>query len=229
MNILKHTVLLGLFWALTNVTLSQSYSITPNDTVELTGMKEDLQSLMISQLNTSSDTIRLKWQKVSEVVPSNWDATICDNAICYGNLVDSGRMTSTAPGSTSFLLLHVTAHVNYGTAVVRYSVWNPAAGTHRDTLTFIVNVTATSGISANISNPDFKVYPNPVISNFLITSTLETGFTFKITDMLGTEVQSGNTMSKSSVVSSDGLSNGLYVITLLDGNNILSTHKIIKE
>jgi hypothetical protein len=68
-----------------------------------------------------------------------------------------------------------------------------------------------------------------VISNFLITSTLETGFTFKITDMLGTEVQSGNTMSKSSVVSSDGLSNGLYVITLLDGNNILSTHKIIKE
>ncbi|MBS1683989.1 MAG: T9SS type A sorting domain-containing protein [Bacteroidetes bacterium] len=229
MNFLKSTVLLGLMLALTNISVAQSYSITPNDTAEISGMKEDLLSLMISQLNTSNDTIRLKWQKVSEVVPANWDATICDNAICYGNLVDSGRMTSTAPGATSFLLLHVTAHVNSGTAIVRYAVWNPVVGTHRDTLTFIVNASATTGISEADRFSDMRMYPNPVTDVLQVTTDREAGFEIRVTDISGKQVRVSKTSSSSLSVSTKDLPAGFYYVTLWDNNTTISTHKIIKE
>ncbi len=228
MNLLKHIVLLGLCLALTNIAVSQSFYETPNDTVELTGMKEDLQSLMISQLNTSADTIRVKWQKVSEAVPSNWDATICDNSICYASLVDSGRMIPTAPGATSFLLLHVTAHVNFGTAIVRYAVWDETTPAQRDTLTFIVHITATAGITGANDASGIRIYPNPVTNILQIRSDLGTDITFRVTDLSGKEVQRGSMISSVSV-STDGLPSGCYFVTFLDRSKILSTHKIIKE
>ncbi len=228
MSFLKPAIFLGLFLALTNIAVSQSYSVTPNDTSEMTGMKEDLQSLMISQLNTSSDTIRLKWKKVSEVVPANWDATICDNAICYGSLVDSGQMTKTAPGATSFLLLHVTAHVNYGTAIVRYAVWDVTTPAQRDTLTFIVNVTATAGIADASDISTVMLYPNPVNNTLQITSNLQTGFAYIVTDLSGREVQRGNALSSSFSLSTANFPQGSYLVTLSD-NNTICTHKIIKE
>src|SRR5262245_48617705 len=115
---------------------SQSYTLSPGDSISSSGLLADLAILSIEQHNQSVDTLVLKWQKVSESVPAYWDAAVCDNRMCYTTLEDTGTMIPVAPGNFGFLQLHVTPHVNLGTAVVRYEVWDSSNVALRDTLTF---------------------------------------------------------------------------------------------
>src|SRR5215203_24908 len=128
---------------------SQSYLIMPGDSVQFTGVFDHLQTLSIQQVNTSADTIQLAWRKVSESVPSNWEALVCDNVMCYTSLVDSGTMNPVMPGDYGFVLLHITPHNNYGTAVVRYAVWDIDNSSTKDTLTYILSLDSVSSISEN--------------------------------------------------------------------------------
>ena len=60
--------------AATEFSFSQSFLLVPNDSISITGILEDLQTLSILQQNNSTDTLHLKWQKISENVPLLWEA-----------------------------------------------------------------------------------------------------------------------------------------------------------
>src|SRR5262245_50787791 len=71
---------------------AQSYSVSPNDSI-VTDVPFDEQTILdILQNNLLSDTLWLSWQKINAVVPSGWQALICDNNTCYGDLKDNGNM-----------------------------------------------------------------------------------------------------------------------------------------
>jgi len=151
MKKLKQTVLVVVsMFAATTFSFSQSYSITPNDTFVVNAMMEDLETLTIKQVNNIADTLYLQWEKVSESVPDRWEASVCDNQFCYATLIDSGSMNPIFPNDYSFLLLHITAHVIYGTATIRYAVWDVNFPKLKDTVTFIMNVNAAGITKANI-------------------------------------------------------------------------------
>jgi hypothetical protein len=173
----KHLILLvAAILVATNITLSQTFTNAPNDTIQMTGMMEDLETLSIQQINNSSNAIQLKWKKVSQSVPANWEASVCDNAICYTSLVNTGTMNPVNPADYGLLLLHITPHVNYGTAIIRYAVWDTINAAMKDTLTYILTVDATSGISAEKNKKTFNIFPNPSKENINIISNLHTGF-----------------------------------------------------
>lgn len=157
MNVLKNLFLLvATTSAASNMCLAQNYSITPNDTFWLAGQMEDFQTLTITQHNTSGKTITLTWRKVSESIPSKWDALVCDNQVCYATLVDSGTMNPILPNDSAFLFVKITGHVNYGTAVIRYALWdidNPAL---KDTLTFILTIDKISAIEKGMDKYGFS-------------------------------------------------------------------------
>lgn len=70
MKIIKKIVLsVAAILAATDISFTQSFSNTPNDTINMVGMMEDLETLSIEQLNISPNAITLKWKKVSESVP----------------------------------------------------------------------------------------------------------------------------------------------------------------
>ncbi|MEO8087154.1 MAG: multicopper oxidase domain-containing protein [Bacteroidota bacterium] len=163
--------------------IAQTYTISPDDTIQLTGVFEDLQTLSISQINNSADTLNLMWRKISESVPSNWNATVCDNSICYTTLVDSGSMNPVLPFDYGFILLHITPHVSYGTAKIRYSVWDINNPGSIDTLTFILTVKAGNPLfippllsgtnfSLNIQNGVTQFYPGVNTPTFGINGPL---------------------------------------------------------
>ena len=162
--------------AATDFSFAQSFSNTPNDTINIVGMMEDLETLSIRQQNISANTIILKWKKVSENVPALWEASVCDNSFCNTSLVDSGMMNLVLPNDFGLLLLHITPHVNYGTATVRYAVWDIANPTLKDTLTYILTVSATSGIADVENKNTFSIFPNPAKENINIITKLQTGF-----------------------------------------------------
>ncbi len=226
----KHIVLLvAVILAATDISIAQSYINTPNDTLNITGMMEDLETLNIRQLNNSTNTINLKWKKVSESVPANWEASVCDNTICYTSLVDSGTMNPVIPGDYGFILLHITPHVNYGTAIVRYAVWDITNDANKDTLTYILTVNETSGIDAAANKKNFSIYPNPANNNIYIISNLQSGFEFLITDIAGKKMMGGIAKENSIAIITTNFPNGIYNISVIDNNKKNNTKKIILQ
>ena len=138
--------------AVTNFAVGQNYAIIPNDSIEITGVLEDLQTLSIQQENAISDTIYLGWEKVSAIVPEFWEASVCDNSLCYASLLDSGLMNPVFPGEYGLLLIHCTPHVMGGTAIIRYCVWDLSDPDNKDTLTYTLHVITTETIDGNPQN-----------------------------------------------------------------------------
>lgn len=199
---------------------AQTYSIVPNDTISVYGVFEDLETLIIQQHNNSTSTINLKWEKVSESVPASWVATVCDNSVCYPSLVDSGMMNPVSPAGDGFLLLHVTPRLNYGTAIIRYSVWDDASPAVKDTLTFIIIADPTAGISDTENKFTFSIYPNPATDRINITSNLQQGFRYLISDALGKEVEKGFSSTNSFLVAMENFPDGIYRVTILSESNL---------
>lgn len=213
--------------AATDISFAQSYSNVPNDTINKVGMMEDLETLSIQQLNNTSGSIQLKWKKVSELVPANWDANVCDNAFCNTSLVDSGTMNPVHPTEYGLLLLHITPHITYGTAIIRYAVWDVANPSLKDTLTYILTVNATSGIAEAENKNAFRVFPNPAKENINIISKVQTGFQFLITDVSGKEIEKGISKTNSISVSTESLPNGLYTVSIFIENKIINTKQFL--
>lgn len=228
MNAMKQIILSAatLFLAADN-SFAQTFSNTPNDSVQMTGMLEDLETLSIQQLNISSDTIHLKWKKVSESVPALWEVLICDNSICHTSLVDSGMMNPVIPGDYGLLLLHIIPHVNYGTAIIRYAVWDVANATNKDTLTYILTVNTALGITGTEYQNDVRIFPNPANHTINIITSLQTGFIFSIADFSGKEIQTGISKTNAIVASLINIPDGAYNISISENKETLLTKKII--
>ncbi|MBP7388752.1 MAG: T9SS type A sorting domain-containing protein [Chitinophagales bacterium] len=226
MKTLKHIILsVAAILAATDFSFSQSYSITPNDTFEVVGYLEDLQTLTISQQNNTADTLYFQWKKVSESVPANWEASVCDNEVCYVSLVDSGTTNPVFPTEAGFILLHVTPHVNYGTAIIRYAIWDINNPILKDTLTFITTATAPSAITETGSKSTFATFPNPANNNINIQFSDNEEYNMAIFNPLGQWIFSGVFTANSQLSTANWL-NGIYTISISD-NKSSFTKKII--
>lgn len=215
--------------AATDISFAQTFSLTPNDSININGVLEDVQTLSIQQPNISNDTITLKWKKVSESVPLLWDASVCDNHFCNTSLVDSGMMNPVVPLDYGLLLVHITPHVNYGTAVIRYVVWDIANPTLKDTLTYILTSNATSGIAETENKNAFSIFPNPANQNINIISNLQTSFQFFITDVSGKEIEKGISKTNSAFISTQNFVDGIYSVYIFTENKNSITKKFIVQ
>ncbi len=228
MNVVKHIVIsVAAIIVTTVVSFGQRYSLTPNDTVRIIGTMEDLETLSIQQVNISIDTITLKWEKISESVPAKWEANVCDNSFCNTSLVDSGTMKPIIPNEYGLLLLHITPHVEFGTAIVRYVVWDSANPSVKDTLTYILTVVETLGISKGENRYSFSIFPNPANDNIIITFDNQAISSFSITDITGTVIQTGISEAKMKSVSVGNISNGIYFISIFDQKKCTGSKRFI--
>lgn len=224
MNVIKYIALAVVAFAAATA-YSQKFRNSPNDTIEFFSQMEDMETLTITQSNISSDTITLKWQKVSADVPAGWEASVCDNVYCYTSLVDSGRMYRQAPAEAGFLLLHITGHVNYGTAVVRYAVWDENDPVKRDTLTFIMHIYGAGTL--NNFNTDFVIYPNPARDVVNIYHPKLLSPSFSIVDSKGRTIMNGE-LNGSRNIHLHQIPAGTYRIILSSGEYKYSKQLIIE-
>jgi hypothetical protein len=148
MKFFKYWILIATALALNSVGSAQtSFNNSPNDTIvdwlplEVTGRYP------IIQTARSADTLHLRYKKLDVQLPGGWSAHACDPYNCYTVLVDSGCMPTVLPGSQGILTVYVSPSHTYGTGIIRYTIWDSAAPTQVDTLTWIVH-TKTTGITS---------------------------------------------------------------------------------
>lgn len=221
---IKKYFLASLVFAQVYIASAQSYINIPGDTLSVTGMMEDLHELMIRQENISADTLQLQWKKVSANVPADWDAVACDNYLCYTSLQDSGSMNPIDTGGFGFLLMKITPHVNYGTAVIRYAVWDEANPTVKDTLTYLLIVNDPQAINEVQNQSLFNIFPNP--ASDLINIRSEKIFQFSITDVSGKEILKAKNETNTISFPTSELSSGVYFVKAVS-DNLSTTQKLI--
>lgn len=210
MRKIKQTILVVVaFFAATTFSKAQSYTIDPNDTVEVNAALEDLQTLSIIQLNNTMDTLTLKWSKVSEYVPANWEASVCDNQFCNTTLIDSGTMNPVYPTEYGLLLIHCTPHVNYGTAVIRYAVWDVNFPNTRDTLTYMITVTPTGIATTNFETPSVWFSQNKIH----LENVDENYSSLSLMDINGKEIFN-STINNQTAFDLPVLSTAVYIVQL---------------
>ncbi|MEO5572815.1 MAG: T9SS type A sorting domain-containing protein [Bacteroidia bacterium] len=210
MKKIRQAVLIVAAWfAATAISDAQSYSLSPNDTIIAYGIMEDLETLIIQQNNITTDTLQLKWKKVSESVPPNWDISVCDNQNCYTTLEDSGTMNPVNPNDYGFLLIHCTPHVNFGTAIIRYAVWNINFPNLKDTLTFIIHANPTGIAVVSLDAPSVWIAQNKIH----LQNNKDDFYSISFMDMNGKEVFKTN-ISNESEYELPGLPISVYIIQL---------------
>jgi hypothetical protein len=64
----------------------------------LVELKIDFQNLLQRDLS-------LAWERISGTIPSEWDMTICDNALCYPISCAKGTMDPISAGGSAYLKL----------------------------------------------------------------------------------------------------------------------------
>ena len=208
---------------------AQSFSLYPNDTLQLKGVLEDVQTLSIAQMNDSKDTITLKWQKISASVPAGWEATVCDNSVCHEDLGDTGTMFRLSPGDLGFILLHITPHQKIGTAIVRYTVWDVNTPKKKDTLTYILTVETATAINESEIKNAVNLFPVPASNQLNITSRFLQGFTYSVVDFSGKLVLSGKSNSGSASISTEKIADGIYNIQISDKKGTFLVKKFVKQ
>jgi hypothetical protein len=225
---LRYLLATILFFIGIEFSAAQTYSLTPNDTIYIIGMLEDLETLSIQQINISNNNITLKWKKVSESLPALWEADVCDNVTCYTALLDSGKMYPVLPTTYGFLILHITPHTNMGTAIIRYAVWDSANVAITDTLTYILKVDTYLGINQFENKNDFSVYPNPVneIINFNIADNQP--HYFEIYNASGSMIYAGTSTSTYKIPTVNWV-NGVYTISTFSNNKLINSKKILVQ
>jgi hypothetical protein len=188
---------------------AQSYINRPNDTIVVKGMMEDLETLSIQQVNMSTDTLHLLWEKISASVPPLWEASVCDNKICYTTLQTNGSMNPIYPYDSGFLLMHITAHVNPGTSIIRYAVWDANTPLKKDTLTYILNVFTANIKKTNGETPLIWIAGN----KFHLQNTNNNFTSISLMDLSGKLIFKSK-INNMNAIELPYLSNALYFIQL---------------
>jgi PKD repeat protein len=95
--------------------------------------------------------------------------------------------------------------------------------------TFTVSVGITTGITKNIAEETFAVFPNPSTGRVRINTSYTDNFDVTVYGTDGKQVFSQNTLSNNKELNLEGLTKGLYLIQLKDRDNRTISKKLIIE
>ena len=150
--------------------------------------------------------------------------------MCVGQtatLTGNGASTYTwNPGSLTGSAVAVTPTVNTTYTVNGLNSFGCPGAT---TITQVVQ-SCTGVMDLNSANFQLKLYPNPTTGMFTIElSSMNASATLEIYNAIGQLVMSSELTSYSTIVNTDQITKGVYVVRVKEGNAVIKTTKLIKE
>lgn len=218
----KVIVLVAVFTAANTSYAQTTFTNTPQDTLLDTMPLESGKVVDFTQQTITGDTLHLAWEKISESLPTGWIAYLCDYGNCYTTLPQSGTMYPVPPSDYGLMSLHIEAHTNFGTAVVRYALWDINTPNERDTLTWIIT-SNTTGIHAAEKGHELNVY-SAGHTLYVQNPELNT-ITIEIYDLAGKFQFRYIASTSREILDMNFLADGLYTLCVWD-NNKRFTNKI---
>ena len=201
---------------------AQSYTLVPGDSIVGDVLPEDLTVFNFEQHNQTTETLTLTWQKLTADIPAGWEATMCDNAICYTGMQETSTQT-VLPGEYGLASLHVTAH-SAGTAIVRYILWGNADASNVDTLTWVIT-SEPLGL-ATVESKGFSVMQN--VNGLVVKFNQPADRIVSVFNANGQLLTRTAYAEALVVVETSQLPSGLYVMQSRSGNSIQNFKLIVQ-
>lgn len=209
------------------ISIAQSYYHTPNDTIIANAVFDDVGVFNILLNHTANDTLLFKWKKLSVILPSSWEASICDVGHCYSTIVDSSESDPIYPGDIGIISLHLNPHTEAGIGVVRVLFWENHTPTIIDTLTWIISANGFLGLTDNYKNA-ITFYPNPAAQKIILETNIDEEYTCKIINQDGIILGQNSFYQKNSELDISHLPIGIYELQLIYNQKII-IKKFIKR
>lgn len=166
----KRAILVGFTICLLGHYSQAKYSFSPSTTLIKNQALNTMMYDSIHILNTSSDTLELKWKLISYDTLNGTYFDFCSSGNCWIGVPDSGSFPAIEPGGFGFAGMHFWTGNLPATSSTRIWVYENGIPSMGDTLTYILNA-QTLGIHETYRNNNlFSVGPNPSKGILNITS-----------------------------------------------------------
>jgi hypothetical protein len=225
---MKNKLLLIAFSFVSLVTMAQSYSISPSNTLHESAVYNEENKFKMFFTNISNASINLEWKVIGNNLVAGWDCYICDNVSCCKGVPQNGKISYLDPGIDVFLALVVNPKAIPGNGTLKIYIYEDIDPSKGDTLTWVVNSIAT-GINTLEGNSGVTVFPNPAADYVMIdmnayhSLSLNTIAVYNSTGQLLMERKINNAIEKLDITNLPKGSS--YQIILSDGkrNRIVKT------
>lgn len=99
-----------------------------------------LELIEIKFLNTTNNNLELKWTRLENTFPKQWDYSMCAFGKCQVGIPKGGVLRPVHPGKSGFLAIHVLPKGSKGEGVVKFRLFDPKDERNGQMLEFRVRV-----------------------------------------------------------------------------------------
>jgi len=207
---------------------AQTYTISPSHIVSTNVPFNNLSIIDIFQVNTGSNPIVLKYERLDSNMVAGWDLSLCDYGHCIPGLPMSGTMDTVPVGGQGFLGLNIDPYSISGSGWVKYFVYQDGFYANGDTLTWYVTAGLNS-INESVVNLSYSFFPNPASDAlFIKLNKHETSLKIIVFNAIGQQVFSSDLNELENKIDVSAFSNGGYFIQLMNENKeIIQVEKFV--
>lgn len=185
----------------------------------------------IKNISASAKSIDVKVTEIS-IIPGT-ENNFCFGPACYppGVYESIDPAVIFAGATDSSFLADYTPHGNAGVSQLKYKFWdrNNPVDSISIFINFDVQIVGVNKIPTKITQ--FNLSPNPANGMFVLSYSLNETVNSKaiIRNMLGSIVYEFNINDKQaiSVVNTSSLESGIYFVSIVADNNVLSTKRLV--
>lgn len=198
---------------------AQSFDAHPASST-VTGSSQEFELVLHSFIVNESADSMFTWKRITNDLPSAWQASVCDAITCWSPTVDRSSLII-VPGDSSILDPHFYLNNAAGSGHIQIAVWSGSDSANADTVEFFANTWAL--FAAKVSNDKaVKVYPNPTQGHLHLDFESTGKVEVEIFDVLGKKMRSFSHEGEHSSMDLSDLPNGLYIIRISENGEVYS-------
>ena len=199
--------------------------------VEHTIPSEAYTNVDVNMTTASPENITFQWELISNSMPSEWVATLCDYTDCYTEIPANGTMDPISAGDMSsgiegYLKITCNPGTTYGTGVVEFYVYDQADYNRGDTISFTLH--NVNSLSTPEETLEFSVFPNPTEDFVNVSNQNNEVLSYGLFNIAGSQVLNGTVAAlESEKIDLSALPKGIYFLDVKLDSGLNKTEKII--
>ena len=207
--------------------VAQDFTVSPSP-VSVTGDPDAALVEAPSKVtNNTNNVLNLRWERVVEDIPVEWQTLVCDNILCWGPTKSVSDFTL-EPNADGDMKPNFKPNGVEGTGVVHILIYDPL-----DSLNTVQEHVYTANInSVSVEEPtevNFTIYPNPA-KNFVVlpeNSKIKKAILYNIT---GQQVKIFDLVANTRRFDVADVMRGTYLLQFIDETGaILHTTRLTKR
>ncbi len=207
---------------------AQIFTISPSP-VQVTGDVSTFRTEAPSTVtNNTDEVLNLRWERIEEDVPAEWNTAICDNILCWAPTKSVSDYTI-QPNEEARMKPEFRSNGVAGVGTIRMLIYDPL-----DSLNTVQENVYTADIqmSVSVEEPeeiDFTIYPNPA-SDFVVLPENNQIAKAVLYNIAGKQITTFDMMSNTRRFDVMDIMRGTYLLQFIDETGgILHTTRLTKK